>query len=138
MHRTLPAIIFKPIDFALLKPLSWLKHVHPTIVINGAMGWAPNNLTYTTVGLYFSFGFMYYLRRYKTAWWERYNYVISAALGGGVAFSAIIIFFALQWNPVAFSWWGTDIVGETIDGGAGQSSLLPLPEKGYFGPDSWY
>ncbi|TQV94210.1 oligopeptide transporter protein [Cordyceps javanica] len=138
MRNTLPAAMFKPIDLVLLKPLSWLKHVHPTIVINGAMGWAPNNLTYTTVGLYFSFGFMYYLRRYKTAWWERYNYVISAALGGGVAFSAIIIFFALQWNPVSVAWWGSSIVDETIDGGAGQRSLLPLPEKGYFGPDSWY
>ncbi|KAJ6787667.1 hypothetical protein PWT90_09570 [Aphanocladium album] len=138
MRKTLPSVIFTPIDYALLKPLSWLKHVHPTIVINGAMSWAPNNLSYTTVGLYFSFGFMYYLRRYKTAWWERYNYVISAALGGGVAFAAIIVFFALQWNPVSLSWWGTNVVGGTIDGGAGQQSLLPLPEIGRFGPDTWH
>ncbi|OAA69782.1 oligopeptide transporter protein [Cordyceps fumosorosea ARSEF 2679] len=138
LHNTLPAAVFRPVDRALLTPLSWLKHVHPTIVANGAIGWAPNNLSYTTVGLYFSFGFMYYLRRYKTAWWERYNYVISAALGGGVAFAAMIIFFALQWDPVRLTWWGSSVVRGTIDGGAGQQSLLPLPEKGYFGPDSWY
>lgn len=84
MRKTLPGFVFTPIDCALLKPLSWLKHVHPTIVIIGVCSWAPLNFSYTIVGLNFSFGFMYHLRWYKTAWWERYNYVISAALGGGV------------------------------------------------------
>jgi hypothetical protein len=101
--------------------------------------WAPLNLTYFTGGLYFSFAFMYYLRRYKTSWWEKYNYVLSAALTGGVAFSGIIIFFAVQYHPKNISWWGVNVLGETIDGGAGQQTLLTeLPAKGYFGPDTWH
>ncbi|KAJ2955775.1 hypothetical protein NQ176_g11373 [Zarea fungicola] len=104
--------------------------------------WAPTNLTYFTGGLYISGAFMYYLRRYKTGWWEKYNYLLSAALTGAVAFSAIILFFAVQYHPVTFEWWGTDIVGNTIDGGGledAQSALLMnLPAKGYFGPDTWH
>ncbi|KAH0362579.1 OPT-domain-containing protein, partial [Aureobasidium melanogenum] len=112
--------------------------VHPSLVINGFLYWAPLNLTYFTSAVYMSFGFMFYLRRYKTAWWEKYNYVLFAALSAGVAFSGIIIFFAVQYHPVTVSWWGTNIVGEGVDGGAGQTALLTtLPSKGYFGPDTW-
>ncbi|RFU77060.1 oligopeptide transporter [Trichoderma arundinaceum] len=134
----LPAVIFTPINAVLFTPISWLKHVHPSLLINGMLQWAPLNLTYFTGGLYFSFAFMYYLKRYKTSWWEKYNYVLSAALTGGVAFSGIIIFFAVQYHPKDISWWGVNVLGQTIDGGVGQQSLLTeLPEKGYFGPDTW-
>ncbi|KAJ5997161.1 hypothetical protein N7522_008821 [Penicillium canescens] len=134
----LPAAIFKPINMLVFTPMSWLKHVHPSLIFNGMLFWAPLNLTYYTGGLYCSFVFMYYLRRYKTTWWEKYNYVLSAALTGGVAFSGIIIFFAVQYHQKSISWWGNNVLGETIDGGAGQEALFPnLPAKGYFGPDTW-
>lgn len=83
---------------------------------------------------------MYYMKRYKLAWWEKYNYVMSSALTGGMTFSAIIIFFAVQYHPIELNWWGADIISETIDGEGGtQKALLTqLPEKGYFGPDKWY
>jgi hypothetical protein len=135
----LPAASFKLVDTAIFTPISWLKHVHPSLIFNGMLYWAPYNLTYWTGGFYVSFFFMYYLRRYKTAWWERYNYVLSAALTGGVAFSGIIIFFAVQYYPQSINWWGVNVLEETIDGGAGQAALLTnLPDKGYFGPDTWY
>lgn len=130
--------IFRALDVMLFTPISWLRDVHPSLVINGFIQWAPLNLTYFTSAVYMSFAFMYYLRRYKTAWWEKYNYVLSAALSAGVAFSGIIIFFAVQYHPVSVNWWGTNIVGEGVDGGAGQGALLTtLPSKGYFGPDTW-
>ena len=137
-RSVLPAAIFKPVNAVFFVPISWLKHVHPSLIFNGMLFWAPLNLSYFTGGLYVSFAFMYYLRRYKTAWWEKYNYVLSAALSAGVAFSAIIIFFAVQYHPVSIDWWGTNVLETTIDGGAGQVSILDLPAKGYFGPDSWY
>ncbi|KAM4067127.1 OPT oligopeptide transporter protein [Hirsutella rhossiliensis] len=93
-------------------------HVHPSLVINGMLQWAPVNLTYFTGGFYFSFAFMYYLKRYKTAWWEKYNYVLSAALTGGVAFSGIIIFFAVQYNPKKINWWGNDVLSNVTTLGA--------------------
>ncbi|KAJ5933993.1 hypothetical protein N7454_006322 [Penicillium verhagenii] len=134
----LPSGIFKPVNTLVFTPISWLKHVHPSLVFNGFLWWAPVNLSYFMGGLYFSAAFMFYLRRYKTQWWEKYNYVLAAALTGGVAFSGIIIFFAVQYHPVSVDWWGNNVLGATIDGGLGQQALIPdLPAKGYFGPDSW-
>lgn len=137
-RAAMPAAAFKPLNTLIFKPISWLKHVHPSLVLNGALFWAPYNLTFFTGGFYLSFVFMYYLKRYKTAWWEKYNYILSAALTGGVAFSGIIIFFAVQYHPKALNWWGTVGYLNTIDGGLGQRSLLTeLPKKGHFGPDTW-
>ncbi|KAJ6447191.1 Oligopeptide transporter 2 [Purpureocillium lavendulum] len=133
--------VFNFLNMVVFKPISWLKHVHPSLVLNGFLPWAPTNLSYLIGAIYISIIFQYYLRRYKTAWWEKYNYVLSAALGGGMAFSAIIIFFALQFHPVEIDWWGNNILGMTIDGGmdGARTVLLPdLPEKGTFGPDTWY
>lgn len=138
-RSVLPSVIFKPLNLLIFTPMSFLKSTHPALIVNGMLYWAPLNVTYMMGGFYFSLAFMYYMRRYKTAWWEKYNYVLSAALTGGVAFSGIIIFFAVQYYPVTVSWWGTNILGETIDGGAGQQVLVTqLPAKGYFGPDTWH
>jgi OPT family small oligopeptide transporter len=138
LRARLPTAIFTPINLVIFTPISWLKQVHPSLLINGMLFWAPLNLTYFTSGLYISFAFMYYLKRYKTAWWEKYNYVLSAALNGGLAFSAIIVFFAVQYKPVTVDWWGNNILGVGVDGGDGQGALLnELPAKGFFGPDTW-
>lgn len=135
----LPSAIFTPLNILIFTPISWLKHVHPSLVFNGMLLWAPVNLTYFTGGLYFAFAFMFYVKRYYTGWWEKYNYVLSAALTGAVAFSGIIIFFAVQYHPVTLNWWGVNVLSATIDGGTGQGALLTeMPAKGYFGPDKWF
>jgi hypothetical protein len=134
----LPSAIFGPMNLLVFTPISWLRDVHPSLIINGFLWWAPLNLTYFTGAVYLSFGFMYYLRRYKTAWWEKYNYVLAAALNAGVALSGVIIFFAVQYHAVNVNWWGTEVTSQGVDGGAGQQALITtLPAKGYFGPDSW-
>jgi hypothetical protein len=122
----------------LFTPIASLKHVHPSLVLNGFLFWAPVNLSYFTTGVYISAIFMYYLKRYKTGWWEKYNYVLSAALTGGVAFSGLIIFFAVQYHPKNVNWWGNNILSNTIDGGAGQSALYQLPTGEHFGPATWH
>lgn len=137
----LPNAVYAPLNMLIFTPVSWLKHVHPSLIMNGMLFWAPNNLSFFTAGLYISGAFMYYLRRYKTAWWEKYNYLLSAALTGAVAFSGIIIFFAVQYHPKDIHWWGVDIVSNTIDGGGledAQSALIQeLPPSGHFGPSTW-
>lgn len=66
LKQTLPSAIYTPLNIVLFTPMSYLRNVHPSLVFNGMLQWAPLNLTYFTSGLYLSVGFMYYLKRYKT------------------------------------------------------------------------
>ncbi|GLT60566.1 hypothetical protein SLA2020_333280 [Shorea laevis] len=52
--------------------------------------------------------FNYYVFKYKKSWWQRYNYVLSAALDAGLAFMAVLLYFTLDMNGVQLSWWGND------------------------------
>lgn len=110
----------------------WTRYFQPTLIIGGMLQYAPYNLTYFTVGMYVSFYFMYYLRKYYLPWWEKYNYILTSALTAGCAFSGIIIFFAVQYHPKDIDWWGNSVSYNGVD--AESPPLLDLPEIGYFGP----
>lgn len=112
-----------------------VKYFHPVLIIMGFTNWAPYNLSYFTPGLYLSFFFMWYIRRKYTVWWAKYNYILSGGLSGGVAFSAIIIFFSVQYHPKYISWWGNNVNDEGYDaiGPARFNATLQAPD-GYFGP----
>ncbi|KAF5115965.1 hypothetical protein DV495_005157 [Geotrichum candidum] len=109
------------------------RYFQPTLIIGGLFSYAPYNLTYHTVGMYISWGFMHHIRRRYLAWWEKYTYVLSASLTAGVAFSAIIIFFAVQYHPKDINWWGNNVPYNGLD--ASMGGRLDIPEDpGYFGP----
>ncbi|CCH45151.1 Oligopeptide transporter [Wickerhamomyces ciferrii] len=76
----------------------------PQVVINGILNVCPYNLSYGLPPLYFGFIFMYYIKRRYLAWFEKYNYVLSSALNAGVAFGAVIIFFAVQYHAKDVVW----------------------------------
>ncbi|KAJ0384647.1 hypothetical protein COL922a_007962 [Colletotrichum nupharicola] len=116
--------------FPFVASLLWL---NPVLVIQGIQHWAPSNLSYKTPGMILGFIFMYWLPRHRLAWWEKYNYVLSAALTAGVAVSALVMFFAVGYNPIALKWWGNTVSGAGVDGS--QVGILPIPERGYFGPE---
>ena len=64
--------------------------------------------------------------------------ILSAGLDSGVAISAILIFFCLQYpkdntigeNTIA-KWWGNTVSVNTAD--ASSAALLPVPDIGFFG-----
>jgi hypothetical protein len=117
--------------FPFIAPLLWL---NPILIIQGIQHWAPSNLSYKTPGMILSFIFMYWIPRHRLAWWEKYNYVLSAALTAGVAICALIMFFAVEYNgTIEIKWWGNTVSGAGADG-AGKA-LLPIPTRGYFGPE---
>lgn len=116
--------------FPFVASLLWL---NPILIIQGVQHWAPSNLSYKTPGMILSFIFMYWLPRYRLAWWEKYNYTLSAALTAGVALSALIMFFAVGYNPVHLKWWGNSVSSVGVDGAS--IGILPIPERGYFGPE---
>jgi OPT family small oligopeptide transporter len=124
---------FELLDRTLFPFVASLLWLNPILIIQGIQHWAPSNLSYKTPGIILSFIFMYWLPRHRLAWWEKYNYVLSAALTAGVALSGLVIFFAVGYNPKILRWWGNQVSSAGIDGsGVG---ILPLPARGYFGPE---
>ncbi|TEA18589.1 Oligopeptide transporter 2 [Colletotrichum sidae] len=124
---------FALLDRSLCPLVASLLWLNPVLVVQGVQHWAPSNLSYKTPGVALGFVFMYWLPRHRLAWWEKYNYVLSAALTAGVAVSALVMFFAVGYDPVALSWWGNTVSRAGVDGR--QVGVLPVPERGYFGPE---
>ncbi|KAK1763650.1 OPT-domain-containing protein [Phialemonium atrogriseum] len=116
--------------FPFVASLLWL---NPILIIQGVQHWAPSNMSYKTPGMILSFIFMYWLPRHRLAWWEKYNYVLSAALTAGVAISALIMFFAIGYNPISLKWWGNTVSSAGVDGSS--VGIWPMPARGYFGPE---
>ncbi|EGV65397.1 hypothetical protein PSN45_002438 [Yamadazyma tenuis] len=106
------------------------------VIVFGAMGNYPpaTGLNYTSacaVGILFN----WYIKRKWGNWWLKYNFVLSCALDIGVALSGVIIFLCISYPGGSLSWWGNTVFDNTADG-----LLTPykaIPEKGYFGPDTW-
>ncbi|KAL2263369.1 hypothetical protein VTK26DRAFT_7090 [Humicola hyalothermophila] len=133
LRRTLRPRTFALLDKTLFPFVASLLWLNPILVIQGVQHWAPSNLSYKTPGFILSFIFMYLIPKYRLAWWEKYNYVLSAALTAGVAISALVMFFAVQYNPVKLDWWGNRVSHAGVDGRS--VGILPIPERGYFGPE---
>ncbi|KAK7252256.1 hypothetical protein RIF29_36082 [Crotalaria pallida] len=87
---------------------SWIPLINLPVLL-GATGMMPpatatNYNAWIAVGTVFNF----FIFRYRKKWWQRYNYVLSAALDAGVAFMAVLLYFALGMENRSLSWWGND------------------------------
>lgn len=78
---------------------------------------------------------MQYLRKRYLTWWEKYTYVLSSAILSGIAFSGIIIFFAVQYHDKSIDWWGNNVPYAGLDNpySASLDPAVSAPD-GYFGP----
>ncbi|EXJ88182.1 OPT family small oligopeptide transporter [Capronia coronata CBS 617.96] len=108
-------------------------------VIFGAMGLVPpatgvNFSSWWVVNVIFNF----FIKRRRPAWWNKYNYVLSAALDCGVAVSTVIIFFCILLPGGKLDWWGNSVYAKTADGLG--TPWKGLPARGYFGPEkgTWH
>ncbi|ODV79853.1 OPT-domain-containing protein [Suhomyces tanzawaensis NRRL Y-17324] len=126
------------IPFVIIKlygPKKYVKYFQPSLILGGFIIWAPGSIFYQLGQVYLSTAFMWYGKSRYPAFWNKYNYVFSSAMSAGVAFSSIIIFFAVQYHAKDIEWWGNTVVSAGIDGDGNQrllnASLLP---DGYFGP----
>jgi len=86
---------------------SWIPLINLPVLL-GATGMMPpatalNYNSWIIVGTIFNF----FIFRYRKKWWQRYNYVLSAALDAGVAFMAVLLYLALGLENVSLKWWGT-------------------------------
>ncbi|KAK7246691.1 hypothetical protein RIF29_41561 [Crotalaria pallida] len=87
---------------------SWIPLINLPVLL-GATGAMPpatalNYNSWIFVGTIFNF----FIFRYRKKWWQRYNYVLSAALDAGVAFMAVLLYFSLGLENRGINWWGTE------------------------------
>ncbi|OCL08189.1 OPT-domain-containing protein [Glonium stellatum] len=107
-------------------------------VVFGSLSWIP-----PATGLNFSVWavvcwiFNHEIRKRKTAWWEKYNMTLSAALDSGLAVGVVVIFFGVVYPGwmSGFSWWGTEVYKQGCDWRA--CSYKNVPAGQHFGPDVW-
>lgn len=128
-------IAFPCIALKWYLPKKWTKYFEPNVVITGMFSWSPYNLSYWIPGFYWAVAFMYYLKNKYSAWWSKYNYILFSGVSAGIAFSAIIIFFSVQYNPKDINWWGNSVIATGVDGAGGAGRLVAADaQDGYFGP----
>ncbi|KAG6761229.1 hypothetical protein POTOM_034436 [Populus tomentosa] len=87
---------------------SWIPLINLPVLL-GATAYMPpatpvNYNAWIIVGTIFNF----FIFRYKKTWWQRYNYVLSAALDAGVAFMAVLLYFSVGIEDRNLNWWGTN------------------------------
>ncbi|TYH85246.1 hypothetical protein E1A91_D02G237100v1 [Gossypium mustelinum] len=87
---------------------SWIPLINLPVLL-GATGMMPpatplNYNAWILVGTIFNF----FVFRYRKKWWQRYNYILSAALDAGVAFMAILLYFSVGMENRSVTWWGTE------------------------------
>ncbi|XP_027112756.1 oligopeptide transporter 4 [Coffea arabica] len=92
---------------------SWIPLINLPVLL-GATGAMPpatplNYNAWIIVGTIFNF----FVFRYRKQWWQRYNYILSAALDAGVAFMAVLLYFTVGMENREVTWWGTK--GEQCD-----------------------
>ncbi|KAH6967843.1 small oligopeptide transporter, OPT family [Ilyonectria sp. MPI-CAGE-AT-0026] len=92
---------------------------------------AGNYMPWVIIGLVFQ----YYIKRYYSNWWIKYNYLLSAALNAGLAITSLLLFFCLYYPNVNLSWWGNNIAYQTADGLG--TPLRIVAEGETFGPKTW-
>nr|GMC55118.1 oligopeptide transporter 4-like [Ipomoea batatas] len=86
---------------------SWITLINLPVLLGATSGIPPasalNYNSWIMVGTIFNF----FVFRYRKKWWQRYNYILSAALDAGVAFMAVFLYFTVGLENKNVSWWGT-------------------------------
>ncbi|KAH7161464.1 OPT oligopeptide transporter protein-domain-containing protein [Dactylonectria macrodidyma] len=132
-----------PLGFVVVVLFWWLgkkypknrliRNTHPVVIFNGGLIWAPYNLTYIWPAVPVGWFSWVFLKKRYLGLWSKYNFVLSAAFSAGIAISALVIFFALQYSNIEVTWWGNTAPFDGCEG-SGACVLKTLPDGEYFGP----
>lgn len=90
VKKWIPLINIPVISFQICWNATSNSHQHSKLLVTGMIF---NHIVY----------------RYHKCWWQKYNYVLSAALDAGTAFMGVLLFLAFQNEGVNLKWWGTHV-----------------------------
>ncbi|CAN6482294.1 unnamed protein product [Victoria cruziana] len=86
---------------------TWIPLINLPVLLGATAMMPPatplNYNAWIAVGTIFNF----FIFRYRKAWWQKYNYVLSAALDAGVAFMGVLLYFTVTMEGKSVDWWGT-------------------------------
>ncbi|XP_023542451.1 oligopeptide transporter 3-like [Cucurbita pepo subsp. pepo] len=85
----------------------WIPLINIPVISYGFAGMPPATPTNIASWLITGTVFNYFVFQYKRRWWQKYNYVLSAALDAGTAFMGVLLFFAVQNEGHHLRWWGS-------------------------------
>ncbi|ORX39266.1 oligopeptide transporter 2 [Kockovaella imperatae] len=117
-----------------------LRQIHPIMLTQGPVYFlAPYNVSYMLPFFYVTYASFKLIRPRYTQFWAKYNYVLAAAFPTGIAFTGVIIFFALEVpkGGISLNWWGNlvEFNNPVSCESAGGCPRLDIPaDPGYFGP----
>ncbi|KAF8696989.1 hypothetical protein HU200_036636 [Digitaria exilis] len=100
-----PAIVYA-LHRAFLKQ-TWIRMINLPVLIGATASMPPATAVNYNSWLLIGVAFNFFVFRYRKRWWERYNYILSAALDAGVAFMGVLLYFTLSMENRNVSWWGT-------------------------------
>ncbi|ONH90786.1 hypothetical protein PRUPE_8G074200 [Prunus persica] len=87
---------------------NWIRLINLPVLLGATASMPPatalNYNSWIIVGTIFNF----FVFRYRKKWWQRYNYVLSAALDAGLAFMAVLLYLSVGMENKSVAWWGTN------------------------------
>ncbi|KAK4439468.1 Oligopeptide transporter 3 [Sesamum alatum] len=102
---------FLPVPVWILSKIfpdkKWIPLINIPVISYGFAGMPPATPTNIASWIITGTIFNYFVFKYRKTWWQRYNYVLSAALDAGTAFMGVLLFFALQNEGKNVNWWGS-------------------------------
>ncbi|KAK4795067.1 hypothetical protein SAY86_013061 [Trapa natans] len=87
----------------------WIPLINIPVISYGFAGMPPATPTNIASWLITGAIFNFFVFKYHKSWWQKYNYILSAALDAGTAFMGVLLFFALQNEGKNLKWWGTQL-----------------------------
>ncbi|KAL5214318.1 hypothetical protein ABZP36_003470 [Zizania latifolia] len=98
---------------ALPAHAGWIRLINLPVLLGATSNMPPASTINYTAWCFVGAVFNFFVYRRRKGWWQRYNYVLSAALDAGVAIMGVLLFFCLSSQGYQIDWWGTQ--GEHCD-----------------------
>ncbi|CAI9771308.1 unnamed protein product [Fraxinus pennsylvanica] len=86
----------------------WIKLINIPVLLGATAAMPPASTLNFNSWIFIGAIFNFFVFRYRKTWWQRYNYILSAALDAGLAFMGVVLYFSLGIENLSISWWGAD------------------------------
>ncbi|CAK9181405.1 unnamed protein product [Ilex paraguariensis] len=87
---------------------TWIKLINLPVLLGATAAMPPATTLNFNSWIFIGTIFNFFIFRYRKKWWQRYNYVLSAAMDAGLAFMGVLLYFSLGMENISITWWGAE------------------------------